>query len=105
MQVPLTARVSEWLTLPALFVATHVYSPACLAVTDSMLRALMCLFIFVIVISGSSGLIVRPLNLQVIFTGKSPFVIEHVAETMSPQFAGPSLIVKGDMCGTTIISQ
>ena len=99
--IPFTANVVEWVTFPALFVATHVYSPACLAATDSMLSALICLLILVIVKSGSLKPIALPLNFHTISTGKSPFIIEQVAETMSPEFAGPSLIENGPICGAT----
>lgn len=66
-----------------------------------MLSALICLLILVIVKSGSLKPIALPLNFHTISTGKSPFIIEQVAETMSPEFAGPSLIENGPICGAT----
>lgn len=98
--VPLTARTVACRALPARFVATQVYSPACLAATDSMLRALMCLLTRATVTSGFLPTF-SSLNSQTSVIGKSPFTIVQVAETVSPQFAGPSLIENELICGAT----
>lgn len=68
-----------------------------------MLMMLICLLTLATVISGLLKWTGSPLNRQTIFTGESPFTMEQVADTMSPEFAGPSLIEKGPICGGTKI--
>ena len=68
-----------------------------------MLMMLMRLLTFDTMISGLLKLTGSPLNRHTILTGESPLTIEQVADTISPEFAGPSLIAKGATCGGTIM--
>lgn len=99
--VPFTAKIAEWLVAPALFDAEHVYSPACLAATDSMLRMLFFRVVARILMSERSGRIGSPFNAHVISIGKSPLRMAHTTEMESPQFAGSSAIVNCAICGAT----
>lgn len=102
--VPLTTRIEEWLVAPALLEAEQVYSPACLAATDSMLRILFFRVVARILMSERSGPIGSLFNAQEISIGTSPFTTAHTTEIESPQFAGFSAISKGAISGETGIS-
>lgn len=87
---------------PARFDAEQVYSPACLAATDSTVRTLFFLFVLAMTTSDpwrpSIGV---PLKAQDISRGLSPLVTEHVTEISSPQLAGSSPNANGSICGAT----
>ena len=82
--------------------AEHVYSPACLAATDSMLRMLFFRVVARTLISERSRLIGSPFRAHVISIGKSPLRMAHTTEIDSPQFAGSSVITNGAICGATV---
>lgn len=100
--VPFTARMAEWLVAPALLDAEHVYSPACLAATDSMLRMLFFFVVATTLISERSRPIGSPFNAHEISIGKSPLRMAHTTEIESPQLAGSSVITNGAICGATV---
>lgn len=102
--VPLTAREAEKLVPPAALLATQVYSPAWLAVTASIVSRLTRLLVTT-VISEKSWEIGWPLSAHSICIGWSPFRMVHVAVTVSPQFAGFSLIAKGAISGATKVNK
>lgn len=78
-----------------------MYSPACLAATDSMLRMLFFFVVARILISERSRPIGSPFNAHEISIGKSPLRMAHTTEIESPQLAGSSVITNGAICGAT----
>lgn len=75
--VPFTVSVDALVVEPAPFETTQVYSPACLALTDSIANCLVRLPESVITISCSSAAIGWLLNMNSMFMGKSPLTTLH----------------------------
>lgn len=101
LKVPLTCKLVEWLALPALLWAIHMYSPACSACTESMLNWLVLLLERIIDIL-SSLIMRRPFSNQVKSTGKSPLVMLQRTEAASPEFMGLSTNSKALINGGTV---
>lgn len=99
--VPLTASVAVWLSDPAGLVATHLYLPACLAATLSMLKKLTRLLVMIFM-SVSFNDIGSSLNVQVKFTGKSPLIIVQDMDNISPECRGSSPKENCRTCGITL---
>lgn len=100
-RVPLTSNLAECEVDPAAFEATQVYSPACLAATDSMVSCLTRFPELDTITSIRSGLIGWLSKVQVISRGESPLVTTHCTETRSPAFTGSSPNEIGAICGET----
>ena len=100
-RVPLTSNLAECEVDPAAFEATQVYSPACLAATDSMVSCLTRFPELDTITSIRSDLIGWLSKVQVISRGESPFVTTHCTETRSPAFTGSSPKEIGAICGET----
>lgn len=97
---PLTFNTEEYVAFPALLVAIQVYSPACSALTDSILIVLMRLFTFPVDIPCIE-LTDFPLNNHDIVIGKSPFVTAQLVVAMSPELTISSPKSKCKICGAT----
>lgn len=102
VRVPLTSNLAEWDVEPAAFDATQVYSPACLAATDSMVNCFTRFPESDTITSIRSWFIGRPSNVQVISRGESPLVTTHCTETKSPALTGSSPKDIGAICGATV---
>lgn len=100
--VPLTLRIDDFETDPTILAASQVYSPACLADTDSIVNCLTRFPELVIIISSLPGLSKRFSNIQFIFRGKSPLDTVHWTDTVSPAFAGSSPKENNAICGATM---
>lgn len=77
-----------------MFEAIHVYSPACLALTGSIVNCFVRLPVSLITMSYCVESTGSLLNIHVISNGESPFVIKHVKDAVSPAFKGSSPKVK-----------
>lgn len=78
----------------------HLYLPACLAATLSMLKRLTVLSITILT-SGVLESIGVSSNVHVNFTGRSPLMIAQVTDSISPELRGPSPKVNWRICGAT----
>lgn len=105
VRVPLTSNLAECEVDPAAFEATQVYSPACLAATDSMVSCLTRFPELDTITSIRSDLIGWLSKVQVISRGESPLVTTHWTETRSPAFTGSSPNEIGAICGETASNQ
>ena len=103
--VPLTSNLAECEVDPAAFEATQVYSPACLAATDSMVSCLTRFPELDTITSIRSDLIGWLSKVQAISRGESPLVTTHCTETRSPAFTGSSPNEIGAICGETASNQ
>lgn len=87
---------------PAIFDATHVYSPTCLAFTLSMVNCLVRFPVAVTTTSCNVGSIVSLLNIHVISKGKSPLEAVQVKDAVSPALSGSSPKEKDAIWGATV---
>lgn len=78
----------------------HLYLPACLAATLSMLKKLTLLFVMILT-SGLLGSIATSSNVHVNFTGKSPLTIVQETDSISPELRGSSPKENWRICGAT----
>lgn len=101
-KIPLTFKMVEYRPSPAKFSATHKYSPAWIASTDSILSILIRWFILAIA-TPCNILTGFPLNNQRILSGKSPLVTAHCVLAISPEFTTSSAKEKWAICGGTKI--
>lgn len=79
----------------------HVYSPACVAVTESIVNCFVRLPVSLTVTSCSVESKGSLLNIQVISKGASPFITEQVNDVASPAFKGSSPKENVPICGAT----
>lgn len=84
-----------------MFPAVQVYSPACVACTESMLSKLIFFDVLETVIP-SNGLMTRELCLQVMLRGKSPLDTAQEIVAKSPASTGLSVNSKGEISGATV---
>lgn len=88
-------------TVPTIFDATQVYSPAWLAATVSIVN---CLLRFPELVTATSSVLDCkdwPSNSQSMSKGKSPLDTVHCTDTVSPAFAGSSPSENNAICGAT----
>lgn len=78
----------------------HLYLPACLAATLSMLKKLNLLLIMILM-SGLLESIGLSSNVHVKFTGKSPLMIVQEIDSISPELSGSSPKENWRICGAT----
>jgi hypothetical protein len=99
--VPLTTSSAERWSVPAKFFAVHVYTPACAACTELMLRMTLLSprFTTVTPILGVMGLL---LNVQWSEMGRSPSITPHGTVIIWPGFIGRSPNEKGSRTGRTV---
>lgn len=88
--IPLTVRVAERDVDPAVLDATHVYSPACLAFTKSIVNCFVLFPVSVTITPRSGEGKGSLLKIHVISKGESPFMTEQVRDVASPAFSGSS---------------
>lgn len=98
--LPLTSKVAEWLALPAKFAAIQTYSPACSALTESMLNWLIRLLVRTTEIAVYFSTPI-PFKVQRMSMGKSPLLTVQVKEDISPELIGSSKNSKGMIWGAT----
>jgi hypothetical protein len=100
ISIPLTRKVEDCRPCPAALVATQLYSPAFSACTDSMLKVLSLLLTRLTTTPFPLSTVL-PLKIQNIVKGKSPLLIEHEADVISPELNCSSPKSKGKICGGT----
>jgi hypothetical protein len=100
ISIPLTRKVEDCRPSPAALVATQLYSPAFSACTDSMLKVLSLLLTRLTTTPFPLSTVL-PLKIQNIVKGKSPLLIEHEADVISPELNCSSPKSKGKICGGT----
>lgn len=101
-KIPLTESIAERDVDPAMFVATHVYSPACWAPTESITNCFVRFPISDIAKSCRLESISIPSNIKLISSGESPLVTAHCTEAKSPAFRGSSPKENIPNCGATM---
>ena len=96
----MTERTAVWLSDPAALDAMHLYLPACLAATLSMLKKLTLLLVMILTscLLESTGV---SSNVHVKLTGKSPFTIVQETDSISPELSGSSPKENWRICGAT----
>lgn len=100
-QLPLMCNCAEWLTTPAELFTQQVYSPACTALTESMLKVLIRLFNLDISIPRLLSSKLLLLRDQDILMGRSPLMTEHWTATKSPALDVSSPNENGKIWGGT----
>lgn len=97
----MTFSTAEWLISPAELAAMQVYSPACSALTASILKELIFGLMRITVIPFTFSIAFFR-NSQLILTGKAPLVTTHWMDVRSPSFMASSPKSNGKICGGTI---
>lgn len=97
--LPLTFRKLEYFATPTEFSAKHIYSPEWCALADSIVNILFLRFILPVT-TPSKFFNLRPLKVQEIFNGRSPFETKQVIDTTSSALITSSK-ENGWICGGT----
>lgn len=102
---PFTLRSVVWFVSPASFLISQVKEPRCTELTASIFS--MDVFLLIVVSTMPivfRGWISSPLNSHLNRTGRSPLLITHETDAVSPSFSISSPNSKGVICGGTEVT-